>query len=105
MADAKSNRALLITIKCAKGLTQAEYDGIAEKVRATVGDDKYAIGVQEVTGSDRVYVGARPDKKQRLDTIQKMESSMTAQEVADSLGLSRRQVCRYKAFLRALTLD
>lgn len=99
------SRTFVITIK--GNLPPEEGKRLADKIKNVVSSDGrgYAVGLHVVTGADKIYIGSRPDKRARLEAIQSLPESMTTTEVAAKLGLTERQVYRYRAMLRALAGD
>lgn len=95
-------RTLVITIR-REGLTDREAAGLTDRVRQILGADRYKLTSQQVIGSARLSVGPYSQKAERIKAIEKCPPSMTAGEVAQSLGLSERQVKRYRALLKCLS--
>lgn len=105
MASHHEHRTLVITIKAPRGLTQTEADQLAERVRQVVGGDRYQTCTHHVLGSQRIKVGPYGKKGDVLDSIANLPPEMTADEIAQRLGLSQRQVYRYRALLKRLATD
>jgi len=95
-----NSRTLVITIK--GNISHSEGEQIAARVRAVLEQPDLSIGLHLVDGADRIYVGSRPDKRARLEAIQSLPT-MTATQVAARLGLTERQVYRYRALLKTLS--
>ncbi len=95
-------RTLVITIR-REGLTEREATSLADRVRQILGADAYKLASQQIVGSARLSVGPYSQKTERIKAIESCPPSMTAGEVAKSLGLSERQVRRYRALLKCLT--
>lgn len=100
------DRALVITIRAGSGmLTSKEIRLLSDQIRQAVNTDQYAISVREVEGEQVVWVNSKVNRKkeEHLEAICRMQGEMTSQEIAKALGLTDRQVYRYKAMLKALS--
>ncbi|WP_428309264.1 helix-turn-helix domain-containing protein [Hydrocarboniphaga sp.] len=82
-------------------LTAADVDLIERKLADALGGAQYALQLLELDGGRR-YIGARPDKRQRIDAIAAIPQ-LTEAQVAEQLGMSPRQVRRYRALLKVLS--
>lgn len=98
---ADNSRTMVIVIK--GPLPHDECEALALRVRDVLHEPELAVSVQLVEGADRIYVGSRPDKRARLEAIQALPETMTSTQVAARLGLSERQVRRYRSLLSALS--
>lgn len=98
-----NSRTLVITIK--GNVTHEDGERMAQRVRSILELPACAVALHLVEGADRIYVGSRPDKRARLEAIQSLPESMTSVQIAATLGLSERQVQRYRSLLKALSSD
>lgn len=98
---ADNSRTLVITIK--GNLSHEDGQSLAQRVRSLLDMPDCSVALQLVDGADRIYVGSRPDKRARLEAIQSLPESMTATQVAARLGLTERQVYRYRALLKNIS--
>lgn len=98
-------RTLVITIRSVRGLSESEAAALAEKIRALVGADRYKLASQQVVGSARFSVGRYSSKGEWIKAIEQCPAEMTAAQISASLGLSERQVKRYRALIKALATD
>lgn len=99
-----SARTIIITIKSASTLSADQINRLTDGVQSAIGIDPTSVQVKEISGADRVYIGTRPDKSQRLDAIASY-AHLSSEEIAARLGLSPRQVYRYRALLKAIAVE
>jgi hypothetical protein len=99
-------RTLAITIKAGKGGLPSEAARLlAERIGQIIAEAGYAAHIQEVVGGGELYIGTRPDKRQRLAEIEALLPTLTSLQIAARLGLTERQVYRYRALLKNIGTD
>ena len=100
MPAASKTLAIMIT-PGKSGLSAKEARLLAESVTRIVAESGHTAVVRECSAGEELYVAGRPNKRERLQAIETMSRSMTPAQIAKALGLSERQVWRYRAFLAA----
>lgn len=102
MHGSRSKRAIVITIRSGKAIDDQEARGIADRVSKVMADGAYTVAIEEFDAGARPYIGTRPRKDERIAAIERMPPGLSAEEIAKRIGMSSRQVKRYRVFLRAL---
>ena len=90
---------LVITIK---GTISTTHGQLITDMSATLSAGGLAVSAHRIERADRIYIGSRPDKRARLEAIQSLPDNLTATQFAARLGLTERQVYRYRALLKLL---
>lgn len=90
---------LVITIKGALSPADSQ---LITNMGAQLAASGLAVSAHRIDGADRIYIGSRPDKRARLEAIQSLPENLTATQIAARLGLTERQVYRYRALLKQL---